>query len=173
MEINKLYIAYIAEPFSCLVNKLFTSSGFSKVARVFPIFKSGNNAEFINLTISILPSFSKMFEKLINNLLLKYLSKHLISFPNQYGCRNNRDTSMAVKEMINKITTAMDLNAYSIGIFIDLSKAFDTLNHNILVNKLEHYVVRGRALEWFKSYLHNRSECVEFNGSQSARFGFN
>ena len=78
---------------------------------------------------------------------------------------------MAVLEMIDKITNARDSNAFSIGIFIDLSKALDTLNHNNLFDKLEHYGVRGVALHWFKSYLHNRSQYVVYNGLQSAKFG--
>ena len=65
---------------------------------------------------------------------------------------------MVVLEMIDKITNARDSNAFSIGIIIDLLKAFDTLNHNILFDKLEHYGVRGVTLQWFKSYLHNRSQ---------------
>ena len=78
---------------------------------------------------------------------------------------------MAVLEMIDKITNTRDSNAFSIGIFIDLSKAFDTLNHNILFDKIEHYGVRGVALQWFKSYLHNRSQYVVYNGLQSAKLG--
>ena len=76
---------------------------------------------------------------------------------------------MAVLEMIDKITNAKDSNAFSIVIFIDLSKAFDTLNHNILFDKLEHYGVHGVALQWFKSYLHNRSQYIVYNGLQSAK----
>ena len=73
--------------------------------------------------------------------------------------------------MIDKITNVRDSNAFSIGIFIDLSKAFDTLNYIILFDKLEHYGVRGVALQWFKSYLYNRSQYVVYNSLQSAKSG--
>ena len=130
-----------------------------KIAKVCPIFKSGNNADFTNYRpISVLPSFSIILEKLVNSRLLNYLSQHSILSDNQYGFRNNHDTSMAVLETIDKITNARDSNAFSIGIFIDLSKAFDTLINNILFDKLEHYGVRRVALQWLKSYLHNRSQ---------------
>ena len=76
---------------------------------------------------------------------------------------------MTVLEMIDKITHARYSNASSIGILIDLSKAFDTLNHNILFDKLEHFGVRDVALQWFKSYLHNRSQYIVYNGLQSAK----
>ena len=78
---------------------------------------------------------------------------------------------MAVLEMIDKITNARVSNAFSIEICIDLSKAFVTLNHNILFDKLEHYGVRGVAIQWFKSYLHNRSQYLVYNGLQSAKLG--
>ena len=122
-----------------------------KIAKVCHIFKSGSNADFTNYrTISVLPSFSKIFENLVYNRLLNYLSQHstLSNF------RNNHDISMTVLGMIDKITNARD-----------------SLNHNILFDKLEHYGVRGVALQWFKSYLHNRSQNLVYNGLQSAKLG--
>ena len=73
---------------------------------------------------------------------------------------------MAVIEMVDKISAAFDGNDYSVGLFIDLSKAFDTLGHKILINKLYHYVIRGVALDWFKSYFKNRTQYVDYNGFQ-------
>jgi hypothetical protein len=75
---------------------------------------------------------------------------------------------MAVLEMTDKITDAMDNNKFSIGIFVDLSKAFDTLNHKILLDKLQFYGIRGSALHWFKSYFENRRQYVIFNGTTSS-----
>jgi len=74
---------------------------------------------------------------------------------------------MAVIDMVDKISSAMDSNQFSIGVFVDLSKAFDTLNHKILLAKLNHYGIRGIALDWFKSYLSNRYQYVEYNGVKS------
>ena len=74
---------------------------------------------------------------------------------------------MAVIEMVDRISQAMDSNFYSAGVFIDLSKAFDTLDHKILLQKLEYYGVRGIALTWLASYLENRQQYVDFCGVQS------
>jgi len=105
-----------------------------KVAKVCPIFKSGDRSQFNNYRpVSILPSISKIFEKLVCNRLMEYLSKFEILCDNQYGFRRNYDTSMAVVDTVDKISSAMDSNKFSIGLFIDLSKAFDTLNHKILI----------------------------------------
>ena len=103
------------------------------------------------------------------NRLSNYLSKCTILRDNQYGFCSRSGTSMAVMKMVEKITEAIDANEYSIGIFIDLSKVFDTLNHSILCDKLEHYGIRGIALDWFKSYLNNRLQYVECNGVISSK----
>lgn len=140
-----------------------------KISKVCPIYKKGDKTDQSNYRpISILPNFSKIFEKLVYNRLLSYLDKQSILSNNQYGFRNNRSTYMAVIEMIDKITEAMDQNKYSIGIFIDLSKAFDTLNHNILLTKLQHYGIRGIAYQWFHSYLKNRIQYCTYNGTNSS-----
>jgi hypothetical protein len=177
LEIMKLAIPFVAHPLSTIVNNSFTLGLMPdslKIAKVCPVFKSGDFNEFNNYRpISVLPSFSKIFEKLVYNRLLNYLSKQSILFKNQYGFRSNHDTCMAVINMVDKITAAIDANEFSVGLFIDLSKAFDTLNHNILFDKLEHYGIRGVTLKWFKSYLSNRQQFVNYNGVSSSRLGIN
>jgi len=75
---------------------------------------------------------------------------------------------MSLIDLYDKISAAVDMQEFSIGVFIDLSKAFDTLDHNILLRKLEHYGIRGLALQWFQNYLYNRKQCVTLNGATSS-----
>jgi len=172
IDIIKLSISLIAKPLATIVNKSFSTGTFPdllKIAKVRPVHKNGDKSEFTNYRpISVLPSFSKIFEKLMYNRLTDYLSKHCVLYKNQFGFRPNHSTSMAVIEMTNKITAALDNKQFAVGIFIDLSKAFDTLDHQILVHKLEHYGVRGTALDWFKSYLKNRCQFVEYADTKSS-----
>ena len=88
---------------------------------------------------------------------------------NQFGFRSGHSTSLALLQLYNKISSAIDLNEFTIGIFLDLSKAFDTVNHSILFDKLQHYGIRGVALDWFKSYFSNRLQFVQFNGVYSKK----
>lgn len=172
VDIMKLAILYVAKPMSKIINNSFFSGVVPddiKIAKVCPIYKNGDKAEVSNYRpISVLSSFSKIFEKVVCNRLTNYLTKYSILHNGQYGFRSNHDTTLAVIDMVDKITTAIDSSQYSIGIFIDLSKAFDTINHKILLAKLSHYGIRGVALEWFKSYLTNRYQYVEFNGATSS-----
>ena len=85
--------------------------------------------------------------------ILKYLNQNNILFPSQYGFRKKHSTNLATIELMTKITDAIDNNEYTVGVFLDLAKAFDTVNHEILLKKLEHYGIRGIVNEWFKNYL--------------------
>ena len=88
-------------------------------------------------------------------------------FQNQFGFRKNNSTTFALHEITEKIKETISNKKYGCGIFIDLRKAFDTVNHEISLRKLEHYGIRGKVLFWFKSYLTNRKQYVSFNGESS------
>ena len=98
------------------------------------------------------------------NRLLRFFNAFKILYDNQYGFRKHHSTAYALACLYDKISSAIENKEYTVGIFIDLSKAFDTVDHHILISKLEHYGVRGTALRWFESYLSGRQQYVEFNG---------
>ena len=139
-----------------------------KIANVEPIFKKGDATLIKNYRpISILPVFSKIFERIIYNRLNKYIVKHNILSNSQFGFKKRYSMYMALTIPIDKITSAMDKKEHVIGLFLDFAKAFDTVNHNILLRKLDHYGIRGIALQWFQSYLYGRQQTVKFNGINS------
>ena len=139
-----------------------------KLAKVIPIYKKGKVSEITNYRpISLLNTFDKMLEKLIYNRLLTFLNKHNILYTHQYGFRTNHSCSLALIDAIDTIYGYLEKKEYVIGTFLDLSKAFDTVDHNILLYKLENYGVRGVANQWFKSYLSNRQQYVSINKIKS------
>ena len=104
--------------------------------------------------------FDKIIEKLLYKQLYDFLSNNNILFDNQFGFRKNRSTTLALIQITERIRESIDNKKFGCGIYIDLSKAFDTVNHDILLKKLEHYGVRDTSLLWFKSYLKNRKQYV-------------
>ena len=138
-----------------------------------PIFKSGDKALFSSYRpISVLPCFSKFLERIIYNRIINYLNDFYVLCDNQYGFRKNRSPSLALIDLCDKISSAFDRREHAIGVFLDLSKAFDTVNHVILFDKLEHYGIRGLALEWVKSYFSEMKQFVEFKNVGSSPRGF-
>ena len=128
-----------------------------KIARVVPIFKSGDKALFsIYRPISVLRCFSKFLERIIYNRIINYLNDFKVLCDNQYGFRKNRSPSLALIDLYDKISSAFDRREHAIGV----SKAFDTVNHVIIFDKLEHCGIRGLALEWVKSYFSERKQLV-------------
>ena len=135
-----------------------------KTARIIPIYKKDEPNLFGNYrSISILPAFSNFFEKVMYDRMIDFINKHNILFDNQYGFRSQHFTSLALIRLIDQISSSIDSKKFCAGIFLDLSKAFDRVNHAILLNKLENYGFRGTALQWVRNYLSSRKQYVEFN----------
>jgi len=161
----------IKEPTSTLINKSITEGIFPdifKIAEVVPIYKNKNSEDINNYRpISLLPTISKLLEKIIHKRTYSFLQKHNILYNSQYGFRPKHSTNDAITEYITDITENLETKTNTLSTYLDLSKAFDTIDHNILLNKLQHYGIRGNSLNWFKSYLTNRSQYVKINNCKS------
>ena len=139
-----------------------------KIAKVVPIFKSGDKLLPDNYRpISLLPNFSKILEKLIANRLSNFLESNNYLSKNQYGFRKNHSTVHPLIHFMNHLTKSLNKKFYTIAIFCDLCKAFDTVDHNILLKKLFNIGVRGIELTWFRNYLSNRKQYVSIDGVNS------
>jgi len=133
-------------------------SGF-KQAKVIPIFKKGDSTSPGNYRpISLLPVFDKILEKLICKRILTFWNKYDVLYKFQYGFRKNHSTTLALIEIIDTIYKSLDSQNYVLGLYLDLQKAFDTVNHDILLHKLYNYGIRGNMHKWFKDYLSNRTQ---------------
>jgi hypothetical protein len=132
-----------------------------KISKIIPIYKSGETDSLNNYRpISILSVFSKLLERIIYNKLNKYLKTNQIINRGQYGFQKQHATEHAILDLSNRISKSFKQKKFTLGIFIDLSKAFDTVNHEILLTKMENYGIKNQALKWFKNYLNDRHQCV-------------
>ena len=116
---------------------------------------------------SVLSALSKIFERRILNQLIFYCLTENILVSNQYDFRSGYNTTDCFVDLIDEITKALDEEKYAVSLFLDLSKAFDTVNHSILLSKLDLYDIRGNENKWFRSYLSNRKQKVFVNGVES------
>ena len=170
-KVIKPIIDILAPPLTYITNLSFTERVFPselKIAQILPLYKSNDPMLFNNYRpISLLPFFSKLFERLMYNRLIDFIEKHRLLYQYQFGFRKNHSTFMALVTLLESITSALDNLEFSICILIDFRKAFDTVEHSILLNKLNHYGIRGTALQWFNSYLTNRYQYVNYNNTTS------
>ena len=133
-----------------------------KLAKVTPIFKSRKNEHFTNCRlISVLPCFSKILERIMYNRLYEYLTKNNLLFDKQFGFRKGHPTEHALIELVNRIYNSFSESKYTLGVFIDLLKSFDTVNRNILLKKLKLYCIENSYLKWLTSYLPRRKQYIE------------
>ena len=134
-----------------------------KVPKVTPILKIGEKSSISNYrAISVLPCFPKILERIMYNRLYDYFTANSILFKKQFGSRASHSTEHALLELIDQIFDYFNDNNYSLGIFIDLFKIFDTVDHSMLLKKLKHYGIKGRNLSWFESYLSNCTQYIEY-----------
>ena len=155
-----------------MINQSFSSGNFPnplKIATTIPIFKKGNRQVISNYRpISILPFLSKIFERCLYSRLFNFFFNCNLISPYQFGFLKNTSTQDAILNLIENIYSSLNDKLHSINIFIDFSKAFDTLNHLILLRKLDRYGVRGLPLRLIRSYLNNRVQKVIINGVMSS-----
>ena len=170
-SVLKWTLESIYEPLCYICNMSLQEGVFPdemKIANVIPLYKCDDPKLFNNYRpVSILCSLSKVFEIIMYNRLNAYLDKFKILFSYQFGFRKFHSTYMALMTLMDEITKCLDNNEYVIGLFLDFSKVFDTVDHDILLQKLSMYGIRGNALSWFQSYLDNRKQFVSYNGAKS------
>ncbi len=142
-----------------------------KIAKLIAIFKKQLDEEKVipgnYRPISLLSIIDKLLEKLMYTRLISFINKHKILYKYQFGFRKKHSTTLALIEITDNILQELEEGKCSAGIFIDFQKAFDTVDHNILISKLEHYGIRGPALQWLKSYISNRQQFAFVNGKNS------
>jgi endonuclease V-like protein UPF0215 family len=160
----KLFKTEISVPLEIIFNKSIIEGTFPesmKQAHIIPIYKTGSKSETNNYRpVALLSCISKILEKIIHKRLYKFWEKIELFNPNQYGFRPQRNTSNAISAFIGNILNNLENNEYTIGLLIDFSKAFDTIDHSILLHKLNTYGIRGVAYKWMQSYLSNRTQSV-------------
>ena len=156
-SVIKNIMPIIAQPLANIFNMSLSTGIFPdalKIARVVPIFKSDDKTLVNNYRpISVLPIFSKLLEKIVFKRLTSYMEAFNFLTDKQYGFREKHSTYMALVELLDRISEEIDDKKFSLGVFIDLSKAFDTINHKVLLSKLDLYGIRGVAHKWSSSFL--------------------
>ena len=171
-ELIKLINTDISSSITVTINQSLTSGIFPdklKIAKVTPIFKKGNKKLICNYRpISVLPVISKVFETVLQEQLTEYFTTNNLFAPQQYGFRKNSSTELAALELIDRLLNQMNNHKIPTNFYIDLSKAFDSLQHDILLEKLAHYGLTNKAIALLKSYLSNRKQYVQLSDVRSS-----
>lgn len=171
ITIIKPLIDIIAPELALIFNECIDCGVFPdlmKHSKIIPLFKSGSCSDPGNFRpISMLPTFSKIFEKIILNQLLRHFNMHNLLHNKQFGFTRGRSTTDAGVELITHIFDAWEESHDALGVFCDLSKAFDCVHHDTLIRKLHYYGIKGIALDFLTSYLSDRIQRVDVNGKRS------
>ena len=171
MRLLKAIKTEIIPALTCIFNQSLNTGIFReklKIVKVIPIHRKGSLNDISNYRpISLLPSKSKILEKLIFKQLSTYLNEHKLLYASQYGFRAGHSTELASIELIDRITQDLDKGKVPISIFLDLSKTFDTLDHVILLQKLNYYGIKSVELKLFQDHLQNRTQYVSYDKTNS------
>jgi hypothetical protein len=161
----------VVKPITIIINQMINTGIFPdklKIGKIIPVYKKDDETQFTNYRpISLLPTISKIFERILFKQLYKFFLDNNLFYNSQYGFREGHSTEYATLELVDRITLEMDNMNTPIEIFLDLSKAFDTLDHHILIKKLEYYGLQGLSIKLMKSYLLDRKQYVELDESSS------
>ena len=167
----------ISKQLADLFNLSFMTGVFPsvlKTAKVVPVFKKDSKLNYSNYRpISLLSNIEKILEKLMYKRLYAFFDYNNIIYDLQFGFRQQYSTSHALIDITENIRKALDDGNIGCGVFVDLQKAFDTVDHQILLAKLNHYGIHGVSNDWFKSYLSNRNQYVSINGYESGLAAIN
>ena len=162
----------ISDPLADLFNLSFSSGIFQsvlKITKVVPVYKKDSKLDYQNYCpISLLSNIEKTFEKLMYKCLYKFLNDNNILYELQFGFKQNFSTTHPLTNSTENITPALDEGKIGYGIFVDLQKAFDTVEYEILLSKLDHYGVCGLTNNWFKSHPTDHKQYVSINGYNSS-----
>jgi len=168
MKLLKEISNEISHPLSHIFNLSLAQGVFPdklKLSRVVPVHKNGKTDICDNFRpIALQSNISKILEKLVCTKLTNHLDLNKIIHPSQFGFQRFKNTEQNLIHFVNFISEALNNGDFCIGVFLDLKKAFDTVDHQILLMKLEYYGIKGLELNWFKSYLSNRSQVVDIDG---------
>ena len=157
---------------TCIINQSLCTGIFPeslKIAKIIPVYKKENPHITDNYRpVSLLPILSKIFEKVVFIQVYDYFTENDLLYKSQYGFRKLHSTELAALEFADKIVSNLEQGKLPLAIFLDLSKAFDTIDHKILLEKLKYYGISGKAIEWFQSYLCERKQYVQYGDSTSS-----
>ena len=161
----------ISTQFAGLFNLSFPEGVFPsilKTCKVIPIYKKDSQLNCSNYRpISLLPKIDKILERIMYYRLYKFLEINNLIYSLQFGFRQKHSTSHALIHLTDKIREQLDKGNFAVDIFVDFQKAFDTVDHQILIQRFNYYGIRGIANNWFSSYLQNRTQFVSINGFDS------
>ena len=135
-----------------------------KISKITPTYKSEDETDPSNYRpISLLSNFNGIFEKLLHYRMKEFIDKNNLMYSSQYGLYKSHSTEHAVLDIFEDILNNMDKRCFSCGFFIDLKRAFDMVNHEVLLDKLNFYGFRGLINDWFQSYLKNRTQTIQID----------
>ena len=156
------HICNISLKYGCFPDRM-------KIAKVKPLFKSDEREIVSNYRpISILPVFSKLLERIMYNRIYSHVQDNHLLYNKQFGFQKECSTEYAILQLTKEILDSFEANQFTLGVFVDLSKAFDTVNHKILLTKLTYFGTEGTYLKWFKSYLENRKQFVNYDNNRKS-----